>query len=229
MTAIAIAQPISSSIVDEDVNHLLNALEQVNVQEDPYQHFLISDLFDSQLVDDVLEIPFVPLELNYEAGSREEFNNVRRYFNPEVIETFPAAERVVEMFLSPEVIGRIEEMGNVVLRGSSLRIEYAIDTDKFWLKPHTDIGAKLVTILIYLSKDADAQGWGTDIYYDEERYHSTVSYKSNTALMFIPADDTWHGFDPRTISGVRKTLIINYVKPEWRSRHELAHPTEVVY
>jgi len=229
MTVTAIAQPMNASILDQDINHLLNALEQVNVQEAPYQHFLISDLFDSQLVDDVLEIPFVPLELNYEAGSREEFNNVRRYFNPEVIETFPAAERMAELFLSPEIIGKIEEMGNVILKDSLLRIEYAIDTDKFWLKPHSDLGVKLVTILIYLSKDADAQGWGTDIFYDAERFHSTVPYESNTALMFIPADDTWHGFNPRTISGVRKTLIINYVTPEWRNRQELVHPTEFVY
>lgn len=229
MTAPAIFQPIDTSVLDQDINHLLDALEQANVQEEPYQHFLVSDLFDSQLVDDVLEIPFVPLELNYEKGSREEFNNVRRYINPEVIETFPAAERLAEIFLSPEIIGKIEEMGNVILKDSLLRIEYAIDTDKFWLKPHSDLGVKLVTILIYLSKDADAQGWGTDIFYDEERYHSTVPYESNSALMFIPADDTWHGFNPRTIAGVRKTLIINYVTPEWRNRHELVHPTEFVY
>ena len=40
----------------------------------------------------------------------------------------------------------------------------------------------------------------------------------------MPASDTWHGFHKRPIAGVRRSLIVNYVKPEWRSRHELAYP-----
>ena len=37
------------------------------------------------------------------------------------------------------------------------------DTDGFWLEPHTDIGAKLFTMLIYLSDHPDAERWGTDV------------------------------------------------------------------
>jgi hypothetical protein len=37
--------------------------------------------------------------------------------------------------------------------------------------------------------------------------------------------DTWHGFRPRDIRGVRRSLIVNYVVPEWRARHELAFPS----
>ena len=36
------------------------------------------------------------------------------------------------------------------------------------------------------------------------------------------------GFTPRAIRGVRRSLIVNYVKPEWRARHELAFPDQVV-
>ena len=32
----------------------------------------------------------------------------------------------------------------------------------------------------------------------------------------------------RPIAGVRKSIIVNYVGPEWRSRHELAFPDEAV-
>ncbi|MGD0186545.1 MAG: hypothetical protein ABSC25_15020 [Roseiarcus sp.] len=45
----------------------------------------------------------------------------------------------------------------------------------------------------------------------------------------LPADacagvDAWRGFRRRPVDGVRRSLIINDVKPEWRSRHELAFP-----
>ena len=44
------------------------------------------------------------------------------------------------------------------------------------------------------------------------------------ALAFVPSDNTWHGFAPREIKQVRKSLIINYVTPEWRAREQLASP-----
>ena len=49
------------------------------------------------------------------------------------------------------------------LDGSFLRIECCLDTDGFWLEPHTDIGAKLLTLLVYLSDHPEAGDWGTDI------------------------------------------------------------------
>ena len=61
------------------------------------------------------------------------------------------------------------------LTDASLRIEYCLDTDGFWLEPHTDIGAKLFTMLIYLSDDPGAVEWGTDIL-DAE--HSLVERSS---------------------------------------------------
>jgi len=53
---------------------------------------------------------------------------------------------------------------------------------------------------------------------------ATAPYRRNAGLIFIPGSDTWHGFHRRPIVGVRRSLIVNYVKPEWRSRHELAFP-----
>ena len=46
----------------------------------------------------------------------------------------------------------------------------------------------------------------------------------NGGFVFVPGSDTWHAFHRRPIHGVRRSLIINYVRPEWRSRHELAYP-----
>ncbi|MEM9358310.1 MAG: 2OG-Fe(II) oxygenase, partial [Pseudomonadota bacterium] len=46
----------------------------------------------------------------------------------------------------------------------------------------------------------------------------------NAAMVFVPSDITYHGFEPRPIEGVRKSLIINYVTDEWRAREQLAFP-----
>jgi hypothetical protein len=212
-----------------DSQQLWTSLDQSEIKEDPYRHYILKDLFDSDLVEDLLALPFEPHQLDYRAGTREEFNSVRHYITPQIIEQHGAAQRISDAFLAPSLIQKLEAMGGIVLKDSLLRIEYAIDSDKFWLKPHTDLGVKLVTLLIYLSKDENAASWGTDIYQDADHFHSTVPYQSNTALLFFPTDKTWHGFEPRSINGVRKSLIVNFVTQEWRNRQELVHPTRPVY
>jgi hypothetical protein len=48
-------------------------------------------------------------------------------------------------------------------------------------------------------------------------------------MVFVPGDDTFHGFEKRPFTGVRKTLILNYVTPEWRAREQLAFPEVPVH
>ncbi len=43
-------------------------------------------------------------------------------------------------------------------------------------------------------------------------------------MIFVPGPNTWHGFDRRPIDGVRRLLEINYVRPNWRERDQLAFP-----
>jgi len=106
-----------------------------------------------------------------------------------------------------------------------LRIEYCQDIDGFWLEPHLDISVKLFTMLVYLSGEPELRDAGTDIY-DSGPHHrlaATAPYEKNRGLMFVPGGNTWHGFSKRPISGVRKSLIVNWVTPEWRDRWELAY------
>ena len=114
------------------------------------------------------------------------------------------------------------------LTGNYLRLEYAQDTDGFWLEPHTDLGVKKFTMLIYLSDEAGHDKLGTDIYSDVNTHLGSSPFAKNSAMIFIPADNTWHGFEKRTIPGVRKSLILNYVTPEWRAREQLSYPDKPV-
>lgn len=53
---------------------------------------------------------------------------------------------------------------------------------------------------------------------------ATAPCRRNAGLVFIPGGAAWRGFHRRPIEGVRRSLIVNYAKPERRSRHELAFP-----
>ncbi len=218
----------SLPFAQSDATHFVKAWDSAPLRTDPYNHFIVKDIFTPSLVSDLVEIPAQEHDLAYALGTREEFNPTRQYVTPDTISQFEAARRISDIFLSPIVISALEKKGVISLKDSLLRIEYAIDKDKFWLTPHTDLGVKLFTFLIYLSEGEDAYAWGTDIYYDADNHHSTVPYESNTGLSFFPSNKTWHGFEPRPLKEIRKTLIVNYVTQEWRNRHELVHPTEAV-
>jgi hypothetical protein len=47
-------------------------------------------------------------------------------------------------------------------------------------------------------------------------------------VIFVAGPDTWHGFDPRPIVGVRRLLEINYVRADWRDREQLAIPDRAI-
>jgi hypothetical protein len=65
---------------------------------------------------------------------------------------------------------------------------------------------------------------GTDVYdgSPEHRTVATAPYEFNAGMIFIPGKNTWHGFSRRPICGIRKSIIVNYVSPEWRATDELA-------
>ena len=161
-------------------------------------------------------------------GKRETHNTTRVFVSEQNRASYLACEALAEAFQDEATVAVLQELGGRGLTGGSLRIEYCQDTDGFWLEPHTDIGAKLLTMLIYLSDHHDAARWGTDVLDAQHNLVERASGAFNSGLIFLPDTDTWHGFAPRPIHGVRRSLIINYVKPEWRARHELAFPTEPV-
>ncbi len=127
-----------------------------------------------------------------------------------------------------ETVKKLERIGGICLTGSFLRIEYCQDVDGFWLEPHRDLGVKLLTIQTYLSIGAESKKWGTDLLDANLRVVSTTSFTFNCGLMFVPGENTWHGFRKRPIKGVRRSMIVNYVSKEWRNTHQLAFPGQPV-
>src|SRR6185437_8560747 len=86
------------------------------------------------------------------SGKRELHNDTRRYFDSEGMAQFPVMRAVAEVMQSPEVVRAIAEAFDAPIDDTFLRLEYAQDVDGFWLEPHTDLGVKKFTGLIYLSQ-----------------------------------------------------------------------------
>lgn len=162
------------------------------------------------------------------SGKRELHNDQRRYFDADNNARFPVCTAVADAFQSGEVAQTIEAATGADLSGAYVRLEYAQDIDGFWLEPHTDLGVKRFTMLIYLS-DCPGQGdLGTDIFSDPHTWAARPPFMDNTALVFVPGSNTWHGLTRRPIDGVRRSIIMNYVTDDWRAREQLAYPTTPV-
>jgi hypothetical protein len=196
--------------------------------EQPYRHWTLSNVFSDAVVEALSTLPFPAPSLDGVSGARELHNNTRQYFDAENNARYPVCGAVAEMFQSSDVVGMIADATGSNLDDTYLRIEYAQDLDGFWLKPHTDLGVKKLTMLYYLADAPDQEDLGTDIYAAADRWAKRSAFARNTALVFVPSNNTWHGFEPRAISGVRKSVIINYVTDEWRAREQLAYPETVV-
>ena len=209
---------------DAVVQSVLSAIEAGQGQESPYRHWHLTGLLPEAMVDEINALPFEAPSLDGVSGKRELHNATRTYFDLENRTRFPVCEAVASGFQDPRVTSRIASHFGTDLDGSYLRIEYAQDVDGFWLEPHTDLGVKLFTLLLYMSRDASHSDLGTDIYDGDKTPVGRSPFAANAALVFVPSDNTYHGFEARPISGVRRSVIINYVTDEWRAREQLAFP-----
>ena len=188
----------------------------------PFDYWLLENAIPDADVDAITGLPFAPPPDAVFNGRRETNNATRVYFTPENQVRFRVCRDIVRGFEDPLVRKVIEKTTGTDLAGARLRIEYSQDEPGFWLEPHTDLGVKKFTCLIYLSEGHD--DLGTDIYADRDTHSGVTPFAPNSAMVFVPSDRTWHGFEKRPIRGVRKSVILNYVTHDWRAREQLSFP-----
>lgn len=206
----------------------VSALARTPRSDAPYPHWLPDAVFPDAALQELKHLPFPAPSLDGVSGTREAHNATRVYFDADNRERFPVCDAVALAFQDPRMVGTLATTCGTDLDGTYLRIEYAQDIEGFWLKPHTDIGVKRFTLLIYLSDEPGQEVLGTDIYADADTWFGRSPFAPNKAMIFVPSDRSWHGFEPRPIPGVRKSLIINYVTNDWRAREQLSFPSDPV-
>jgi hypothetical protein len=207
---------------------LVTAAAGAKVVDEPFRHWCFRRLLPEPVAQALVEFSPAPPLMITTGGRRETNNATRRFLNAASRSESEVCRELAAAFQSPPVVHGWQRLCGVSLAGSYLRIEYCQDMGGFWLEPHTDIGAKLFTLLIYLVDPPPGECWGTDLLHPDGTLAERTSGNANSAVLFIPAQDSWHGFAPRPITGVRRTLIVNYVVPAWRSRHELSFPDRPV-
>lgn len=210
------------------LNTAKNAMASADHFSEPYQHWVLRDLAPMEIIDDLLSIDFSAPALSGVSGKRELHNDQRHYFDAANNARVPAMAATAAAYQSMDLVSALAAFTNADLDNTFLRIEYAVDMSGFWLQPHTDLGVKRLTILHYISDEPDQQDCGTDIYHADKTHAKRTPFKQNLALVFVPGDATYHGFENRPIAGVRKSLIINYVTHDWRDREQLAYPEQAV-
>jgi hypothetical protein len=188
----------------------------------PYRHFFLDNVLPDAATRDLNALPFGAPSLDGVSGRREVHNDTRSYFDAANMVRFPVMAQMAEAFQSPQIARAIRDAFDAPIDDTFLRLEYALDIDGFWLEPHTDLGVKKFTCLLYLSEGHD--DLGTDIYWDKQRHFGVSPFRVNSAMVFVPSDCTWHGFEKRPIKGVRKSVILNYVTHDWRAREQLSFP-----
>jgi hypothetical protein len=204
------------------------ALDRADAQQKPWRYWLLDSALPDDIARGIPDLPIEPMQVGDTYGKRETHNSTRVFFSVENRQKYSVCEALAQALQSPGTIRKLQARTGVDLTGSFLRIEYCQDTEGFWLEPHTDIGAKLYTMLVYLSDTPDSDDWGTDVYDGPNTWVGRAPGGFNRGLIFIPGHDTWHAVSKRHYSGVRKSIIVNYVVPEWRSRRELAFPDQAV-
>lgn len=222
--AVEHAELAAKSLAEDVVRTFSDSVASSDRTEEPYPHWVLRQCFPEDTVEDILALPFPAPSLEGVSGKRELHNATRRYFDAENQETLPVVKAVAEAFQDKRMTDMIAKTFGTDLSGTYLRIEFAQDTNGFWLEPHTDLGVKSFTLLLYLSDEEGHEALGTDVYDADKNHVGRSPFASNAAMIFVPADNTYHGFEKRPIPGVRKSLIINYVTDEWRAREQLAFP-----
>jgi len=213
---------------DAFVASLGASIDSAGRQERPYRHWFLQRCIPEDAVDPILALPFPAPDLGGISGKRELHNATRKYFDVENRAMFGVCEAFCQAFQDERITNRIAKVFGAKLAGTYLRVEYGQDTDGFWLEPHTDLGVKMFTMLLYMSKDPQHESLGTDIYNEDKKHLGCSPFAPNAAMVFVPSNITFHGFERRRIEGVRKSVIINYVTNEWRAREQLAFPDRPV-
>jgi len=217
---------MSTSALDANAvtQTLLSSFAAARGSDKPYRHWFLENCLGPAAVDAAIDLPFAAPALGGVSGRREVHNATRKYFDVDNRAKFKIAGAMSDALQSETVTRAIEKTFGSKLDGTYLRIEYAQDTDGFWLEPHTDLGVKSFTFLLYLSRDPQHADLGTDIYDAEKKHVGRSPFKPGGAMIFVPSNITYHGFEARKIHGVRKSIIINYVTDEWKAREQLAFP-----
>lgn len=217
------------SAPDAVARHFRRALLDCRREEWPYLHWTLEDVLPEDICLGIISLPIMPLLIDDCRGVRDIDNDLRTFLTPTLQSRFPVCACLAQALRRPDVAELAGQTCGFKVDGSYLRIEYIQDINGCWLQPHHDVPEKLFSMVIYLCTGPDTAEWGTDIYDAELKWVGRSSSDFNSAAIFIPGENTWHGFEKREIVGIRRLMEINYVHPTWRDKNQVCFPDRPIH
>ena len=188
----------------------------------PFDHWQLSEPFSDDLIQELSEVNISKSPRSYDgtraadAGGEGVDGKLRVYLEKDNMHKLPYGLKLIEDLRDKEVIEKIQNYISKDLSNSFIRIEYIADREGFWLKPHTDIEEKLMTMMLFINNFNESESLGTDFYDVNQNMKlvKTIPYKHNTGYFFASGGNTWHGLEKKEIVRERRCMQINYVSFE---------------
>ena len=192
---------------------------KVEVKNKPWKHFIFDNIFSEEDYQTLKDFPRLQSGYKNITGFRDAIDN-RVYLNDKFVHDNPQFKNILRTLNNTDIF---EKIFDVKLSRCSLRPELIDDRYPFFHEVHCDHPDKVLTLLIYIDKD-DEQNLASDLYIDENTHHTKLKWKNNGGIGWTiePNDNKWHGFKPMKYDGVRRILIVNWVKDEvWNDKSQL--------
>ena len=195
------------------------SLQRAIFSPHPFPHWILSEVLPDFLVAELCTIE-LPRRTVPGDGTRSGSGTVC-FANHRSVANNPQLRRVISIFTDRRLKQDLEKIVKTSLRHCSLRAALYFDQDEVWIQPHTDLDVKRVTLIVLLEHHAPDAPVATELYDGNGCITTRAPSRNNTALLFKPDLNTFHGVRKRKLLGRRITLVINYVTESWRNKHEL--------
>ena len=177
----------------------LAAFDNTPLQHDPFDFLIAEGVMSDETLDEVnQDYPAIDIPAN---------------FKPEDLEYGPSFKRLLEEVDSEEFQAAIENKFGVDLHNTTKTITVRKYSEMSDGNIHTDHPSKVMTVLIYFSKEWTQEGGKlrmlrskTDI----EDYAAEATPIGGTLLAFRRSNKSYHGY--KRFKGERRMLQVNWVK-----------------
>ena len=241
-----------AAIADRVREHLVDALDATSVEHDPFAHFYVERVFPEEVYDALLA--HLPAEALYNADNPKKYKqgpgqSLRYTLGLDEVTfgrlteascelwggvadalTSDAVRRKVFDMLAPDLCRRFGT-DRAGLEGIPVYARPGLvrDLSGYWIEPHPDTAAKVVTTQFYLADPHTSTDLGTTLYRRRLlKWRNLVSptscfepvrrfqFRPNTGYGFAVGRRSWHGREKLPDgSGVRNSLMnIYYRDPE---------------
>ena len=203
---------------------LINSLRTKSSKyQSPFNYWIINEPLSDNAIDEIYKTPIPSGDVIFDGtragdkSGKDLLSKLRVFIDQNNYTEFPYLKNLISEMQSKECQKLIEDMLNVNLTNSYVRVEVIADRDGFWLEPHCDIKEKLMSSIIFVNKYGEDENLGTDFYHPDLSIAKTIPYRNNYGYIFTAEKDSWHGLEKKKIKKERRCIQINYVtfKTDW--------------